>query len=124
MPMDPQDRLPRLLAGVGCTACGASLAEERIVVLAQREELAFVEFRCGACGSTSLGLVVADAEDPVHASADLARYGEFGADEEIRLGGAPPIDTDDVLRMHAFLSAYDGDLRGLFETPGSGPGAA
>jgi hypothetical protein len=113
--MGPHDRLRALLGGVGCTACGAAVPADRIEVLAERESLAFVEFRCAACGSEALGLVVLEPDDdgaltPV---SDVARYGEFGPADEVRLAGRPPIDGDDVAVMHAFLAAYQGDLRSL-----------
>ena len=121
--MDGRERLPELLAGVGCAACGATLDAERIAVLAQRDDLAFVEFRCDACGSTSLGLVVADETD-ARPRADTARYGEFGPEEELTLAAGPPIGDEDVARMRAFLATYDGDLRALLADRGPGPGAA
>lgn len=122
--MDSDDRLPERLAGVGCTACGASLASDRIAVLARRDDLAFVEFRCAACGSTSLGLVVVDEEAPASASADVARYGEFGPGDEARLASARPIDEEDVRRMGSFLASYEGDLHELLGGPGSGSSPA
>jgi hypothetical protein len=113
--MDPRDRLRDSLAGVGCTACGARVPADRIDVLAEREDLAFVQFRCASCGSSSLGLVVRE-DDAIGVTdaprADTARYGEFDAADEARLTG-PAIDADDVRRMRAFLERYRGDLRTL-----------
>jgi len=116
--MDPRERLPDLLAGVGCAACGAPLGADRIVVLAHRDDLAFVELRCAACGSTTLGLVATDdtGDGP---PPDVRRYGEFGPADEIRLSGARPIGDDDVRRMRTFLASYDGDLRGLLGDQGT-----
>jgi hypothetical protein len=116
--MDPRDRLRDSLAGVGCTACGAAVPAHRIDVLAEREDLAFVQFRCVACGSDALGLVVqggTSAEAPP--AADTARYGEFGPADELRLTG-PAIDGDDVRRMQTFLERYRGDLRTLVDGAG------
>jgi hypothetical protein len=120
--MDPRDRLRDSLAGVGCTACGAGVPADRIDVLAEREDVAFVQFRCAACGSDALGLVVRDdpADDP-RPAADIARYGEFGPADELRLTG-PAIDGDDVAWMHTFLERYRGDLRTLVEPPGGSQG--
>jgi hypothetical protein len=120
--MDPRDRLRDSLAGVGCTACGAAVPADRIDVLAEREDLAFVQFRCASCGSSSLGLVVHEdgAASEQAPRPDTARYGEFGAADEARLTG-PAIDADDVRRMHAFLDRYRGDLRTLIDgAPGPG----
>ena len=111
--MDPRDRLRDSLAGVGCTACGASVPADRIRILAERDDLTFVEFRCAGCGSEALGLVVLSGDDgePV---TDVARYGEFGADDEARLTG-PALDVDDVRRMRTFLDGWQGALRTLVD---------
>ena len=120
--MDPRDRLRDSLAGVGCTACGAAVPAPRIDVLAAREDLVFVQFRCPACGSDSLGMVVQEraGDGADRPAADIARYGEFGPADEVRLTG-PAIDREDVRRMHAFLERYGGDLRSLVDEPRGGP---
>ena len=41
--------------GVTCTACGASVPAEWIRILANRDDLAFVELDCAGCGSRALG---------------------------------------------------------------------
>jgi hypothetical protein len=115
--MDSRDHLRDSLAGVGCTACGAAVPAERIDVLAEREDLVFVQFHCQGCGSDALGLVVL-GEDGAGGTvdADTARYGEFDAADEARLTG-PVIGSDDVRRMHTFLDRYQGDLRTLLDGP-------
>ena len=131
--MDPRDHLRDSLAGVGCTACGAGVPAERIDVLAEREDLVFARYRCPACGSDALGVVMFEAPDVAGAGAgaprridpDTARYGEFGAADEARLTG-PAIGADDVRRMRTLLDRHTGDLRSLLDgAPGSdAPGAA
>jgi hypothetical protein len=124
--MDPRDHLRDSLAGVGCTACGAGVPADRIDVLAERDDLVFVQFRCIACGSEALGLVVIEDEQDGAGrtvTADMLRYGEFGAADEARLTG-PAIGEDDVRRMHTFLERHTGDLRSILEGPGgTGTGA-
>lgn len=122
--MDPRDRLRGLLAGVACTVCGAAVPESRIDVLAERDDLAFVELRCVGCGSDTLGLVVLAEPGDRPVVVDGDRYGEFGPADEARLVGARPIDADDVLRMHTFLSDYGGDLRTLLDPPTRGADGA
>jgi hypothetical protein len=119
--MDHCDRLRSRLAGVGCTACGSLIAADRIRVLAERDELAFVEIRCPACRSATLGIVTGGGGDPEDAGArrlDVAPYGEFGPLDEARLTGGRRLGADDVLAMHTYLAGFTGDLRRLLGDPG------
>lgn len=117
--MDPRDQLRRRLSGVTCAQCGRALQAESIRVLAQREELAFVEVRCAACETTTLGVVTgassggptAPEDGPI--VFDVAGYGEFTVEDSGRLERATTIDADDVLDMHVFLDGYHGGVNGL-----------
>jgi hypothetical protein len=111
--MDRQDRLRALLRGTSCTVCGDPLGAERIRILAEREELAFVELPCPACGATTLGMVTLRPDGD--AFLDVSGYGEFGPADEARFGGARPLAADDVLDMHTFLAGYRGSLSELLE---------
>jgi hypothetical protein len=95
--MDPQDHLHALLDGVGCTVCEEPVPAARIQLLARRDDLAFVQVDCFACGSSSLGFVIA---------------GGLPA-EALRFADAPPISGDDVLDMHQLLDGWRGDLSHL-----------
>jgi len=90
MAMDPRDRTD-VADGAECAACGRPVPAHSTRILAQREDLAFVELGCAACGSVSLSIRLG--------SIDAAR--------------GPSIGADDVLDMHQFLAGYRGDLRGL-----------
>ena len=103
--MDPQDRLQSLLDGIACSVCEAAVGGDRIRLLARREDLAFVEIACPACGSTALGFVVDGAPDPDAQPA------------------AAPVTADDVLDMHVVLESWQGDLHSLLgasRAPGGG----
>jgi hypothetical protein len=106
--MDPRDE-PDVIDGAGCAACGRPVPAAATRVLAQRDDLAFVELGCSGCGSVSLAI----------------RLGPTGA-WDMPDGAEPPasepsIGADDVLDMHLFLAGYRGDLRGLVGRP-AGPG--
>ncbi len=118
--MHPHERLRALLAGTGCTACGGPLEAGRIRVLAERDDLAFVELPCLACGSTALGIVTAprSAEPRV----DVARADDLTAADEGRFVGAPPIARSDVEAMRRLLQAHRGGLRSLLGPRPDGPG--
>jgi hypothetical protein len=109
-----------LLAGTGCTACGASIPADSVRVLAQREHLTFIELRCAVCGSDTLAMAILAADDPGGAPIiDVAGYGEFGPADDARLGGGPPIGEADVQAMRSFLAEHRGDLRSLVEGRGA-----
>ena len=100
--MDPQDR-PNRMTGIACAACGVVVATETVRVLAERDDLAFVEVSCAACGSLSLAMVVEQTADDAGPINILGR-----ADDT-----PTALDHEDVLAVRRFLSAYRGDLRGL-----------
>jgi len=83
---------------MGCTVCQELVPADRIRLLARRDDLLFFEVDCGACGSSGLGFI-----------GDVVADG-FVADETDRLCGGPPVSSDDVLDMHAFLADWTGDL--------------
>jgi len=80
-----------------CTVCEAHVAPGHLRLLAQRDDLLFLEVHCPACGSTGLGFVTEEAPMP----------------EADRLAGGAPMSADDVLDMHELLGAWTGDLRTL-----------
>ena len=129
--MDPRDDLDSLGAGVDCAACGGIVPNDRIRVLARRDDIAFVEIHCPACRSESLGIVVAtdDAADGDDDRADDEDgvpvgpgrlYGEFGPGDIERFREASPIGYADVDLVHELLAR--GGLAGLVD--GGEPPAA
>jgi len=110
--MDPRGLRTRL-TGASCTACGAVVPVDRIAVLADRGDFAFVELRCH-CGSRTMGVVVAghDDADPV---LDTAVHPELDPATLARLASRPPIGEDDLLAMHRLLDGWTGDLRSLVD---------
>jgi hypothetical protein len=96
---------------------------DRITVLADRGDLAFVELDCASCGSRTMSLVLRDAgpgstDGPV---LDTAAHPELGPIAEARLAGRPPIDEGDVLAVARLLAGWEGDLRSLVEGRGDAP---
>ena len=102
------------LTGAGCTSCGAAIPVDRIAVLADRGDLAFVELSCPRCGSRTMGVVLAadtgaGAPEPVLDTA-----------ADARIAGGPPVGEDDVRAMRRFLEGWHGDLRALLDAPEAG----
>jgi hypothetical protein len=103
------------LLGAGCARCGQPYAAQGIRVLAQREEIAFVQLVCFACQTQTLALVTGasgaapdDQDYPVESLEDAAQP------------EAPPISEVEVLQMRSFLASYEGDMLGLFEAAREG----
>ena len=118
--MDPRGLRTRL-TGASCTACGAAIPVDRIAVLADRGDFAFVELRC-ACGSRTMGLVLAtpDGDAPI---LDTADHPEIDPATAARLASRPAIGEDDLLAMHRLLEGWTGDLRSLVDgDPDGRPG--
>jgi DNA-directed RNA polymerase subunit RPC12/RpoP len=105
--MDPRDGPFDLVDGAECAACGRPVPAQDVRILAHRDDVAFAEVPCQACGSRSLAIFVASA--PVLS-------GDAPGDSVESL---PPIGPDDVLDMHEFLAGWRGDLRSLV-LPGEG----
>lgn len=94
---------------------------DRIRILAQRDDLYFVELPCAGCEAATLGMVSVTDGEP--GSLDVAPYGELDAYDEARLAGRPTVTERDVADMREFLAGYRGDLVRLLggEQPESGP---
>ena len=55
--MDAESWLTSELASFGCAACGQAYGEGHIELIAQREELYFVDLSCQHCGSQAVAIV-------------------------------------------------------------------
>ncbi len=111
--MHAHERLRAILAATGCTACGGPLEIGRIRVLAERDDLAFVELPCARCGSAALAMVTTSGSGVPRA--DIAGPGELTAADEARIAGSLPLEMADVLAMRELLDAHRGDIRSLLE---------
>jgi hypothetical protein len=106
--MDPREDIDPI-GSVDCAACGVPVPTERIRVLAQREDIAFVEIQCPACRSESLGILIASEDeapddDPSVAVGPGRPWGEFGPDDVDRFRDAAPIGDRDVQLVHELLA--------------------
>jgi hypothetical protein len=112
--MGPRDLPGPLPDGAPCTACGAPVPTGRIRILARRDDLAFVQLDCLACGSAALGLLMdstaAGGEQVLDVAGDSmpAAGGTRGA--TLRT-----ISQADVDAIRDDLAAWDGDLVGWLD---------
>src|SRR3954470_10456709 len=109
--MDPRG-LGARLTGAGCTSCGAAIPVDRIAVLADRGDFAFVELDCPRCGSRTMGRVRAAAtgDEPV---LDTASHPELDPASAARVASRPPVSEDDLFAVHRLLEGWSGDVRTL-----------
>jgi hypothetical protein len=93
-----------VLLGTGCARCGQPFGDEGVRVLAQRDEIAFVQFVCSTCQTQTLALVTG-----------LEALANQDEDAPVRAGEAAPISEQEVRDMRSFLADYHGDLRTLLD---------
>ena len=112
--MDAERWLTSELASFACAACGQAYGEGHIRLIAQRDDLFFVDLSCERCGSQAVAIVTIQIEDDsaTIGSGELvpAEQLELHRDEEAML---EPVTADDVLDVHALLEAFHGDARQL-----------
>jgi len=97
-----------------CTACGAPVPTGRIRILARRDDLAFVELDCIACGSAALGLLIESEAPGGEPILDVAGDPVTAAGAT-RGGTVRAISAADVEAIRDDLAAWDGDLVGWLD---------
>lgn len=106
--MDVERWLTSELASFACAACGQAYGEGHIHLIAQREELFFVDLSCHHCGSQAVAIVTIQVDGATARieGGELVRAvegGPTGVD-------GPPISADDVLDAHDLLDGFEGDV--------------
>jgi hypothetical protein len=117
--MDPRDRLRALLEQASCTVCGDGLAPGSARVLAEREDLAFVEMPCESCGAVTLAMISIPEGLGLPGLDDIetAAIPDVDPADRAPVPSAAPFAGDDVLDMHGFLADWQGGLRELLDRP-------
>ena len=112
--MDGEAWLTSELASFACAGCGQAYGQERIRVIAQRDDLFFLDLACAHCGSQAVAIVTVQIDDET-ASSEPGQAGPAGqqaGDDSLPPTG-PPLSADDVLDMHRILRDFEGDAREL-----------
>ncbi len=113
--MDGADWLRTQLTSFGCAACGRAYSPGRIRILAQREELFFVDLGCEICGTQAVAVVTLQLDEADVFQAQTGELEPARADVDPAAGEAdPPVGADDLLEMSRFLARFDGDFRAHF----------
>jgi hypothetical protein len=108
--MDAEGWLTSELASFGCAACGQAYGQGHIRLIAQREELYFVDLSCDHCGSQAVAIVTVqvEADGATLDGGELVRVGQPEGRPE-----GPPITADDVIDAHDLLAGFEGDVHQL-----------
>lgn len=109
--MDAESWLTSELASFGCAACGEAYGDGHIGLIAQREELFFVDLSCDRCGSQAVAIVTIRIEDDVPALETGELLPAIVDDE--RGGETDAVSADDVLDAHQLLAGFEGDVHEL-----------
>lgn len=108
--MDAERWLASELASFDCAACGQAYGQGRIRLIAQREELYFVDLACDHCGSQAVAIVTIQLDEA--GPSDALAVTLPGNDAE-DVPARPAISVDDVLDAHALLEGFEGDAHQL-----------
>jgi transcription elongation factor Elf1 len=108
--MDAESWLTSELASFGCAACGQAYGEAHIRLIAQRDELFFVDLSCDHCGSQAVAIVTIQIEDDV---ATLETGELVPAAEATVPASTEAISANDVIDAHALLEGFEGDVHEL-----------
>ena len=111
--MGPRDLPGPLPDGALCTACGVPVPTGRIRILARRDDLAFVQLDCVACGSAALGLLMDSPAAGGEQILDVA--GDPVPAASSRGATVRAISQADVDAIRDDLAAWDGDLVGWLD---------
>jgi hypothetical protein len=110
--MDAESWLTSELASFACAACGEAYGQGHIRLIAQREELFFVDLSCDHCGSQAVAIVTIqiDGDTATVEGGELVRVEETHPDAG---HDGPPVSADDVLDVHDLLNDFQGDVHQL-----------
>jgi hypothetical protein len=106
--MDGSDWLRTQLATFECPACSREYRGSQMRLLAERDGLYFVDLDCVSCGSRTVAILTVEGYDDEPTIADAS---ELRRAHDSSTG---IVSADDVLDMHQFLAAFQGDVDHLF----------
>lgn len=113
--MDVERWLTAELATFGCGACGAAYGDGRIRLIAQREDLFFVDLACDHCGSQAVAIVSiqVDGDTPTLETGELTPADVADDTAASSRDRRRPISVDDVIDAHELLVDFEGDAQEL-----------
>lgn len=111
-----EERVKRLILGAvsRCGTCQRAYTVDDFAIIGHREHLWMVSVVCDGCHHQGFITVVIHGRTLARAKAAPALLPELTPAERARFAGATPVATDDLLDLHLFLEAFDGDFAALF----------
>jgi hypothetical protein len=103
-----------------CSVCHRGFEPDDIHVLSRKSDMWMLMVSCGECQARNFVAAVIGDGDAEEAQLALRRLGEeqvrTRTDIEPEDEGVPgePVSVDDVIEIHQFLEAFDGDFKALF----------
>lgn len=102
-----------------CSVCHHTFAADDIQILSRRDDMWMMVVECTECHARNFVAAVLGDGDPDEAQLALRRLSQGFGESEIetqisKTPLAPSISTDDVIDIHEFLGAFDGDFQRLF----------
>jgi hypothetical protein len=110
-PLGEEDKrrlIHRLVAQLRCASCGHPYITEDFALVHRWQDLWVLSTRCRHCDETCQVIVF------MHLEAGPEPLEELTPEETEAAGQWPPITADDVMNVHSFLQAFDGDFEALF----------
>ena len=120
--MDAESWLTSELASFGCAACGQAYDEGHIRLIAQREDLFFMDLSCDHCGSQAVAIVTIQIEGDM-ATLETGELVPAVAHEAEAHAEGDAVSANDVLDAHELLADFEGDVYELimrFDGDGNG----
>ncbi len=110
-PLSKNEIIEKIARRLQCTTCGRRYKAYDFSVIEERENLAVMRLICRECHKQSVVLAVVQRRKvrPV--------LSELEPDEWRRFSRMVALSSDDVIRMHRDMEAYDGDFTDVLEDP-------
>ena len=107
-----------------CSVCHRHFSTDDVHIINRQPDMWTMLVECTDCHSRNFVAALMNDGDPSEARLALRRLSDAVEEETIEppivdpadtLPAGDPIDAGDVLDMHSFLDAFDGDFKRLFE---------
>jgi hypothetical protein len=110
LPLDENDKrqlVLKLISQLHCMECGRPYRRGDFVLVHRSDEVWLLNANCPECSQASHIVIFMQLDAQHRLTTDLTP-------EELRhAGGWPPITSDDILDVHAWLEEFDGDFEEL-----------